>query len=72
MNTLAVFKSRNEALKLYKSLNEAGIACITLNTPPRLNVGCGLSVAFSSALKDKVNNKIAALQLMTFLGFFRM
>ena len=46
MNNIAPFRSRSEALKLSRALNEERIANIIINTPRNLGVSCGLSVVF--------------------------
>ena len=49
MDTLAVFRSRSEALKIYNLMKKNRLACSTVSTPARLGVGCGISVVFGRA-----------------------
>jgi len=70
MDTLASFRSRSEALKLYNALNGKRYASTTINTPSYLKIGCGLSVVFSSSIKTQVSLLINQLNLTSFVGFF--
>jgi len=70
MDTIAVFRSRNEALQLVKALNKMGISCTAINTPSSLNIGCGLSVVFSASVTSIVSAEINRLNLKYFKGFF--
>lgn len=69
MDTIAVFKSRNEALKLQRELTRLGISSTTINTPSSLNIGCGLSVVFSAYLQSKVDGIISGGRFQSFYGF---
>lgn len=70
MDTLAPFRSRSEALKLYNALSRQGIACAAVNTPSYLKIGCGLSVVFNSSYKVQASILISRLNLKTFVGYF--
>ena len=70
MNTIAVFKSRTQALSVYRYLQSKKIACITINTPSRLQLGCGISILFPSAYINEVKTGVNALGASSFLGFF--
>lgn len=70
MDTLAVFRSRTEAVRLYNLLYRSGIGCLTVNTPSSLRLGCGLSIAFNSSLSEKVKSIIYANRFTSFIGFF--
>ncbi len=70
MNTLAVFKSRTQALAVYNYLLSQKIACTTISTPARFNLGCGISIVFPSAYADKVKTGISRLNAGSFIGFF--
>lgn len=70
MNTIAVFKSRTQALSVYRYLQSKKIACITINTPSRLRLGCGISILFSSAYINEVKTIVKALGATSFLGFY--
>ena len=70
MNTVAVFKSRTQALAVYRYLQSKKIACITVNTPSRLRLGCGISVLFPDEYVGEVKKAVETLSANTFLGFF--
>ena len=70
MNTIAVFKSRTNALAVYRYLLNRKIACATINTPSRLHLGCGISVVFPSAYQGEVKKAIDVLGIQSFVGFF--
>lgn len=71
MNNIAPFRSRSEALKLSRALNEERIANIIINTPRNLGVNCGLSVVFNENYIEKVRSIIAEKSLTSSLGIFR-
>ncbi len=71
MNNIAPFRSRSEALKLSRALNEEHIANIIVNTPRKLGVSCGLSVVFNENYAGRVQSIIAEKSLTTSLGIFR-
>lgn len=71
MNNIAPFRSRSEALKLSRALNDAHIANIVVNTPRRLGLSCGLSVVFNEKHFDKIKSLIAEKDLGTSQGIFR-
>ncbi len=70
MNTIAVFKSRTQALSVYHYLQTKKIACVTINTPSRLHLGCGISILFPAAYINEVKTAVDALGAAGFLGFF--
>lgn len=71
MDTLAVFRSRSEALKVYKNLLNAKIACSSVATPSYLRMGCGLSVVFNGVYQETVKSIINAVGASSFAGFYR-
>lgn len=71
MNNIAPFRSRSEALKLSRALNEERITNIIINTPRNLGVSCGLSVVFNENYIEKVRSIIAEKSLTSSLGIFR-
>ena len=71
MINIAPFRSRSEALKLSRALNEAHIANIVVNTPRNLGLSCGLSVVFNEAHYEKVRSIIAEKALSTSQGIYR-
>lgn len=70
MDTVAVYRSRSEALRLANYLNKEKIACTTINIPSYLKLGCGLSVVFDSAYKANVFKANDTYNLRSFAGIF--
>lgn len=71
MNYLAPFKSRSEALRLSRALNERHIASAIVNTPRSLGVSCGLTVVFDSSRLELVKELVSQLNLVSSQGIFR-
>ncbi len=71
MDTLAVFRSRSEALKIFNLLKKNHIVCSTVSTPAKLGVGCGISVIFGSTSTEAVKALIVQSGVISFVGFFR-
>jgi hypothetical protein len=69
MNTLAVFRSRGDALLIYRQMEKRGIAAVTVSTPARLHLGCGLSVLFDGSYSETVRNIISSAGVTNFYGF---
>ncbi len=70
MNTVAVYRSRSDALKLNYFLSKERVACTTISTPASLKLGCGLSVVFNENYTDIVNKINKTNNLNSFLGFY--
>lgn len=70
MNTLAVFKSRSEAMRLYTLLSSKRYACALIDTPASVGGGCGLSVVFDSGYQSVVGEAISAINSKSFMGFY--
>lgn len=70
MNTIAVFKSRSHALAVYNYLRTKKIACITINTPSRFHLGCGISIVFDSTKINDLKMAIEVTGASSFIGFF--
>lgn len=71
MDTLAVFRSRSEALKIYNSMKHNRIACITVNTPSYLGLGCGISIVFNNSVINTVKEIIKSNKAVSFIGFYK-
>lgn len=71
MDTLAVFRSRSDALKIYSLLRKRKLACSTVNTPSSLGLGCGISVIFNGAYADLVKQTVLSSGVRSFAGFYR-
>ena len=71
MNNIAPFRSRGDALKLSRALNEEHIANIIVNTPRKLGVSCGLSVVFNEKYAETARRLISEKGLTSSLGIFR-
>ena len=70
MNTLAVFRSRNDAISVYGYLKKRGVACAVVNTPSRLKKGCGLSFVFHESVAYAVDQAIRTVKAESFVGYF--
>ena len=64
---IAVYRSRNVAIRMYNHLSSNGAMCALVSTPRAAGVGCGLSVKISKA--DFLRWR-GALVGETFVGFF--
>ena len=71
MDTLAVFRSRSEALQIYSALRRAGIACSTVNTPSSLKKGCGISIVFPHSYENAVTILVQKTHAASFAGFYK-
>ena len=65
---IAVYRSRNESMRVYNYLISNGITCALISTPRAANVGCGLSVKFSKNILASLRRTLS--QAETFVGFF--
>jgi len=70
METLAVFKSRSEALRFLKLLLNENIRSYTINTPSKLRAGCGISVVFNSSDQVKITSIMRQNLFHSFIGFY--
>lgn len=70
MDTLAVFRSRSEALLIFRRISNARIACSTINTPVALGYGCGISIIFHHSQIDRIKLLIDNYHPTSFVGFF--
>lgn len=70
MDTLASFRSRSEAIKLYNALRMRRIVATTISMPSGFRIGCGLSVVFPASNRTDVSILINQLCLNSFIGFF--
>lgn len=71
MNYLAPFRSRSEAFRMSRALNERHIASAIINTPRSLGVSCGLTVVFDSSRLELVKELVSKLNLVSSQGIFR-
>lgn len=67
---IAVYRSRNVALRVYSRLTELGYTCSVISTPRSANVGCGLSVKLTSTDFETLRSKLSSIE--SFVGFFRL
>lgn len=67
---VAVYRSRNVALRVYSRLEALGVTCSVISTPRSANVGCGLSVKFSANDLGILADRLRCVE--TFVGFFRV
>lgn len=64
---IAVYRSRNVAIRTYNYLSAHGVTCALVPTPRAAGVGCGLSVKLA---KGDYLRLRAVLDSETFAGFF--
>ncbi|MBO5328578.1 MAG: DUF3343 domain-containing protein [Clostridia bacterium] len=69
---LAVFRSRSQAADCYAKFKANNIAAKLINTPKECNIGCGLSVNFSTNAFNTAKFIIAKTGYSAFYGFFKM
>lgn len=65
---LAVYRSRNVAIKAYNYLINNGVTCAIVSTPRAAGVGCGLSVKLSRNDFFRVKHTLSLGE--SFVGFF--
>lgn len=67
---VVAFRSRASVFAFYEYLKRNGFNCEIVSTPKEANVGCGLSVKISTALKDLAKNIVNKSGLKNFAGIF--
>ena len=70
--TLAVFRSRSQAMDCLSRLKAAGICAQLINTPKEANVGCGLSIKFPRTAAARAKNVISRARYSAFYGYMRI
>ncbi len=70
--TLAVFRSRSQAMDCYSRIKAAGLGAQLINTPKEAGVGCGLSVKFANAAAGRVKNIIARANYSAFYCYMKI
>ena len=70
--TLAVFRSRSQAMDCFTRLKAMGISVQLMNTPKEANVGCGLSIRLPRAAASRAKNFIARAHYSAFYGYLKM
>lgn len=70
MDTIAQFKSRNDAINILNKLKQARLAATIINTPAKYKQGCGLSIAFNSTYTKDVERIIKANRPKSFVGIY--
>lgn len=71
-DTLAIFRSRSQAIDCMNKLRALNIPAQLINTPKEAGVGCGLSLRFSAAAASRVKNVIARMNYSSFYGYMRI
>lgn len=69
---LAVFRSRAQAMDCNSRLRGARVAASLVNTPKEANIGCGLSIKFSSVNLPRVRTVIKSAGYSAFFGFYNV
>lgn len=72
IETLAVFRSRSQAMDCFTRLKSAGLNVRLINTPKEANVGCGLSVIFPRAVAARAKSIIAKAKYSAFYGYMKL
>lgn len=70
--TLAVFRSRSQAVDCLSRLRSLGISAQIINTPQEANVGCGFSVKFQHASASRAKNVISKMNYSAFYGYLKI
>ncbi len=70
--TLAVFRSRSQAMDCMSKLKALGVQAQLINTPKEANVGCGLSVKLSPAVTARAKNFISKANYSAFYGYLKI
>ncbi|MDR3185285.1 MAG: DUF3343 domain-containing protein [Christensenellaceae bacterium] len=71
MNRLVAFRSRSDALKLYKILRDKGIKCEIVETPRQFGLSCGLSVRFSNLDENNILSILNKNKFNSFNGILK-
>ncbi len=69
---IAVFKSRNQTIKVSERLKKMGVYCEVINTPRQASLGCGLSVKFYPSALPAVRRLINNDCFYSFGGVFKV
>lgn len=69
---LAIFRSRSQAIDCMTKMRALNIPAQLINTPKEANVGCGLSLKFSSAAAMRAKSIIAKMNYSSFYGYLRI
>lgn len=70
--TLAVFRSRSQAMDCMAKMKNFNVAARLINTPKEANVGCGLSIVFPCSSASRAKNLIARANYSSFYGYMKM
>lgn len=70
MDTLAVFRSRNQTMLFANLLEKKGVKTRIITTPRSLGYSCGLSVRFLRGHLGKAREVLGELKMDSFVGFF--
>ena len=70
--TLAVFRSRSQAMDCISKLKAVGIQAQIISTPKEANVGCGLSVKFPHSAASRAKNVISKTNYSAFYGYMKI
>ena len=70
--TLAVFRSRSQAMDCMTKLKSMGVNAQLINTPKEANVGCGLSVKFAPSVAARAKKFISMANYSAFYGYMKI
>ena len=69
MTTLAVFRSRAQALEYISFLKASGVPAQAVNTPKEAGVGCGISAKFDEVFLPRARACLGKKRYSSFSGF---
>lgn len=70
--TLAIFRSRSQAMDCMSRLRALGVKARLVNTPKEAGVGCGLSVALPQSSLAKAKHIISRVNYSAFYGYLKL
>ena len=71
-DTIAVFKSRRDAIRFGMALSSRGVPAQAMSTPSAVGSSCGLSVRFSGRALGIARRVLSAGEYQSFGGFYEL
>lgn len=69
---IASFRSRQQVMKFDSALRRSGVRTQVITTPRDVSVGCGLSVRFELADRERVLEVYRQLRPSNLIGFYQV
>lgn len=69
---IASFRSRQQVMKFEAALRRSGIRVEVITTPRDVSIGCGLSIRFELADRNRVMEVYHALRPSNLIGFYQV